>query len=485
MLLRAKAVGFMLIVAAIFIIGTPFWLPSIPITEYSAIIVRAPVRETQPSLPDPILVPVVDFRKCEYVFMALDLLGEWYHDKSFTVTNDFLNVGIAGMARVLAEEGVEKSLRLVPPGISDREAREWFGGQFEEAQATLIARNNIRAYELAVMATKAILDSLGDSHTGVILPYAYGGFKIIENAYLGIRVIELSDEFIYIDRVISHHNGHNAGLKRFDQIVSVNGFRIVGGVDQLDSILSNLRFMKRLERYKGMVKLGLRRAGAETCEDVALTDEPFPTGEGEMLTHNGHRLHYVYLHQFYYEYRRKSACEATTIVWNQLQSADAEGVVLDLRANMGGSLQDLETLLSAFLPEDSLFFTSHYRAGFITSETLFFDRPYFKLPMVILVDELTSSAAELFAQVLKEHGRAIIVGKKTRGRVRAAFTFWIADEFAISIGLARVVTKDGVDLEKRGVEPDIEVGLTIDDIRVGRDPQLDRAFEEMTKLIRK
>jgi carboxyl-terminal processing protease len=96
--------------------------------------------------------------------------------------------------------------------------------------------------------------------------------------------------------------------------------------------------------------------------------------------------------------------------------------------------------------------------------------------VVVLVDGATGSAAEIFAAVLQEHGRATIVGRKTAGAVLASWYHSLPDGGELQLSREDYVTPKGRRLENDGVEPEVKVARTVADVRAGRDVDLAAAL---------
>ena len=100
-----------------------------------------------------------------------------------------------------------------------------------------------------------------------------------------------------------------------------------------------------------------------------------------------------------------------------------------------------------------------------------------KLKFVILVDEGSASASEILAGALREHGVAKIVGEKTFGKGSVQELVPITPETSLKVTIARWLTPNGVSISDGGVKPDVEAKLTEEDIKNGRDSQMEKAAE--------
>lgn len=158
----------------------------------------------------------------------------------------------------------------------------------------------------------------------------------------------------------------------------------------------------------------------------------------------------------------------------------ATKVVLDLRGNSGGRIFEAQNVLSCFLPEGRDWAVRTGRSGGSATLTVAPGCPPqtgpLDMPLAVLVDEYSRSAAELTPAALQEAGRAVIVGEQTPGSVLISSISELPDGGQLTLSRADFVTAGGVRLEGRGVTPDIVVESTIDDRRAGRDPALDAAI---------
>lgn len=156
----------------------------------------------------------------------------------------------------------------------------------------------------------------------------------------------------------------------------------------------------------------------------------------------------------------------------------AKGLVLDLRDNPGGSVNSAEELLGRFLPEDAPTVThfderGHRALGIVSGEMR-----RTQAPMVVLVNEDSASSSEAVASTLHEAGRALLVGKQTRGALATSEVLRLPGDAALQIAMAEVVSgRAGARIDAQGVPVDIDVDDTPADGDPGddRDPQLDAA----------
>ena len=105
-------------------------------------------------------------------------------------------------------------------------------------------------------------------------------------------------------------------------------------------------------------------------------------------------------------------------------------------------------------------------------------------PMVVLINGGSASASEILSGALKDNHRATIVGKKSFGKGLVQEINKLPGGSAMHITIQKYLTPNGTDINKKGIEPDIEVDITADDIKAERDPQLQKANDVLAKQLR-
>jgi carboxyl-terminal processing protease len=152
--------------------------------------------------------------------------------------------------------------------------------------------------------------------------------------------------------------------------------------------------------------------------------------------------------------------DVSTCVYNEIQRLTAEGMralILDLRSNPGGQLDACLRLAEDFLPEGAILARTVDDDGDETIHRGRRERPY-AMPVAVLVDRRTASAAELFAGCLQAHGRAVLVGETTYGKGSAQRMVSAADGVSVVyVTVARCSLPDGAAIDGLGVRPDVEV----------------------------
>jgi carboxyl-terminal processing protease len=157
----------------------------------------------------------------------------------------------------------------------------------------------------------------------------------------------------------------------------------------------------------------------------------------------------------------------------QHQQDGVRGIVFDLRGNGGGRLDVGTRLLSRFVPNGPIYQRVD-RDGRRETYQVRDARPLLTVPLAVLIDEGTASMGEVFAAAVSEHRVGRVFGATTAGAVAASRFLPLSDGSALQLSLEQVYTGAGALLDRVGVRPDEAVELDLDQLRQGRDTQLER-----------
>ena len=193
-------------------------------------------------------------------------------------------------------------------------------------------------------------------------------------------------------------------------------------------------------------------------------------------------------------YIRISGFNATTYdqfrkAARQMESDEMNALIFDLRNNVGGTEESLIKILDYILPEGDIMSVT-YKSG-ETEVLAVSDEDCIELPMVVLVNERTASAAELFAQALKDYNKAVLVGTTTFGKGSMQKTHQLRDGSAVTYTVAKYNPPKSGNFEGVGVKPDFEVTLTEDQklnfntLDETNDPQILKALEYLNAELNK
>lgn len=294
-------------------------------------------------------------------------------------------------------------------------------------------------------SSAAMITALGDKWSYYMTPEEYQSYQMYSaNEYAGIGVtIQLDDKTkgFRITSVTAQSPAEKAGLSVGDIITAVDGESVTG--KSLSDVQSLIR-SKLNETLKFTIQdaNGDSRTVSVDCK-VIYTD---PVSSKMLDNHVG----YVKINNF----ESGSGTGAVQAV-DQLLADGAQSLVFDVRGNPGGMLSELITILDHLLPEGDVF-VSVDKSG--KEDVTRSDNVCVKVPMVVLVNGNSYSAAEYFAAALREYNWATIVGENTTGKGRSQTTIVLDDGSAVHISSKKYLTPNRVDLsEQGGLVPDVVV----------------------------
>ena len=290
------------------------------------------------------------------------------------------------------------------------------------------------------------------------------------NSYVGIgvTVTYLEEGVLHIEAVTAGGPAEAAGLQAGEEITAVDGTALTAeNISEATSLIQG--------EEGTQVTLTVRGTdGTEREVTVTRSQIDESPAEGELLS-DGTGL--VTIRNF----NSRCAEDAIAAV-DSLVEQGAQRLVFDVRNNGGGYVSELTDLLDHLLPEGTIF---RQRSNFGWETTVTSDAQCVELPMAVLVNGNTYSAAEFFAAQLQEMDWGVIVGEPTFGKGFSQQTFPLASGGAVNLSTARYFTGEGVSLIGTGLTLDQEVALTEEQAAAlsagtldpSEDPQLQAAIE--------
>lgn len=161
----------------------------------------------------------------------------------------------------------------------------------------------------------------------------------------------------------------------------------------------------------------------------------------------------------------------------------ADGLILDLRGNPGGLLPNAVFIANLFIPEGRIVSVVG-RNGF--KQDLSAQKTNFTVnkPLIVLIDHSSASASEILSGALKDYHKAKLVGTKTYGKGMVQEVLALPNETGLNLTIAKYLTPNGTDINKKGIEPDVQVELTLEDLKKNQDAQLLMAKKMMYEMIK-
>ncbi len=293
-----------------------------------------------------------------------------------------------------------------------------------------------------------------------------------ENAYVGVGItIQVTEDHsgYRILEVSAGGPAEEAGIRVQDLLIAVED------TDIRDMEIMEVRNLVKGEEHT-YVTLTVLRGDECISMSVQRRKVETPVATYEMLED---RIGLITIANF-----DDRCAEESIAAIEALLAEGAEKLVFDVRYNPGGYAHELVELLDYLLPEGDLFRTVRYdgKENVDTS-----DAACLEIPMAVLVNEGSYSAAEFFAAALREYEAAVVVGEKTVGKGYFQTTYLLSDGSAVSLSIGKYFTPQGISLAENGVTPDVVVpvdeetaaGIYYGTLERTEDPQLQEAVKQL------
>jgi carboxyl-terminal processing protease len=410
--------------------------------------------------------PVAHAADAGLVIEALGVLRSRYVDQVDPIA--LLNAAVGGLRQTLSAAGLQADLPEIAQGTAVAVAEGAFSARFDAASTA--AGGRLTQTALAYAAVEAMAATLNDSHTGFITPDANRERQLRQQGqagFSGIGVVLMPREGrFYIRDVIPGGPAQAAGVQALDRVIRIDNVPTGG--------LTTSQVSGMIRGPAGTtVTLVFDRPGRPDPVTIAVTRGPIqvPAIFQARVLDGG--IGYL---QFYQFVARSGADFREAL--ERLLAGNMRALVLDVRGNSGGFLNELVAVVNAMLPPGRPIYQETTRGGVTrTARTSAAPLLPSHIPVVMLIDEGSASAAELLSAALQESGRATLVGAKTSGAVEASILVDLSDGSALSVTVLRLASGQGRRLEGLGVAPDVEVPLAVAELDQGRDPQVQRALQ--------
>ncbi len=294
-------------------------------------------------------------------------------------------------------------------------------------------------------AAEAMIGALGDRWSYYMTPEEYKVYQErMSNSYvgIGITITQREDGYITVIKVEPNGPAEEAGIRVGDVITAA------GGQDISSMDLDRIGDLIRGEEGTS-VKLRLLR-GSETLEIEAMRRSVQKVvATSRMLDHE---IGLVTILNF------DGRCAEETLAGiESLLDQGAKALIFDVRFNPGGYKSELIKILDYLLPEGPLFRSVDYSGRESVDMS---DENCLEIPMAVLINGDSYSAAEFFGAALSEYGVAKLVGQPTTGKGHFQTSFALADGSAAVISIGKYCTPNGVSLTDVGLTPDIPVEIS-------------------------
>ena len=323
-----------------------------------------------------------------------------------------------------------------------------------------VGKDQLDDQSLAYGAIRGLTDAVGDTgHTSFLTPQERAArADELSGSYVGIgvRIDTASDGLPVIDEVFKGSPAETAGLKAGDEMTEVDG-KVTSGHD-LDEVAGWVR-----GEAGTTVRIEVRSGPKGTEREVSIVRAAVAEVVVSWTMVPGSKTAFLRLEQF-----SNGAADDVKAALGEIKAAGANRLILDLRGNPGGYVNEAVGVASQFLSSGDVYIERD-AAGHETHHPVSPGGVATDLPLVVLVDGGTASSAEIVSGALQDAGRAQIVGVKTYGTGTVLGEFPLADGSALRVGTVEWLTPKGRRIWHEGIVPDVIVDRAADVAPLGPD----------------
>lgn len=261
----------------------------------------------------------------------------------------------------------------------------------------------------------------------------------LKGSFTGIGVeFTIRQDTIHVQNVISNGPAERAGVLAGDKIISVDGKPFVG------KIVTNEEAMHRLKGPKDTkVKIGVLRYGSKKPKYITITRGEIPQKSIAATYMLDDKTGYIRIKNF-----GETTYPELLIALEQLSQQGFSNLVIDLRDNTGGLLTSAIQIANEFLPKNKLIVYTEGRKSPKQEFASDGHGSYQKLPLVVLINEVSASASEIFAGAMQDNDRATIIGRRSFGKGLVQQQIGFPDGSIIRLTIARYYTPSGRCIQK-------------------------------------
>lgn len=316
-------------------------------------------------------------------------------------------------------------------------------------------------------AVEGLAKSLGDPYTVFFPPVKNQQFNDdINGSFGGVGMeIGLRNDIVTVVTPLKDSPAEKVGVKAGDLVAKVDGVTTEG--------LSVEEAVKKIRGKIGTkVTLTLIRKGSDKPIEVTIVRDTIkvPTIAQELRPDNVYVIHL-------YSFGATSANDFRDAIRKFLESK-SDKLVIDLRGNPGGFLEAAVDMAGWFLPTGKVVVEEHFGGGqenrtYRSKGYNIYGNNNFKV--AVLINQGSASASEILAGALQEQGVAKLIGERSFGKGSVQELINVTPETSLKVTVAQWLTPNGRSISAGGLTPDIPVTFTEDDLKLGRDTQLERA----------
>lgn len=336
-----------------------------------------------------------------------------------------------------------------------------------------IDKDKINAQKLVYGAINGMLKATKDPYTGFFNPEESKEFnEDIEGVFEGIGAeLGMKDDILTIIAPLDGSPAEMAGLRSGDKILKIE-----------EKISTDLTIDEAVDLIRGKkgteIRLTVLHDGAQESEEIVVTRDTIEI-KSVKIEFRENDIAYIRIIKF----SDNVASEFNNAI-NSVIAQGSKGIILDLRNNPGGLLDKTISIASRMIPKNKIVVSEEDGSGKKENIYTLGGDKISSIPTVVIINEGSASASEILAGALRDNQNIPLIGKTSFGKGSVQQLFDLPGGSNVKITVSKWLTPKGDYIMEKGIEPDIEVELTLDDYKNDRDPQLEKAMEVIKDKIR-
>ncbi len=323
---------------------------------------------------------------------------------------------------------------------------------YDIIQKNYADRETLNSDNMTYSAISGMVDSLGDTgHSRFLTPQmVVSENRSLSGSYEGIgAIMEMKNGKPTVLAPMDNSPAQKAGLRPGDVLVSVNDVSVDGKT--LDDVVNMV-----LGPAGTQVKITIQRPDTGDIKTFTITRAKIINQSISWVMLPGTKIAHLRIASF-----STNTARDLTNALNDIKSQGAQGIILDLRNNPGGYVNEAVGTVSQFLSSGDVFQEKDAQ-GNVTTVPVKSGGVATDIPMVVLINEGTASAAEITAGALQDYGRAQLIGVTTFGTGTVLLNFPLSDGSALLLATSQWLTPKGRVIWHKGIAPDIQEQLPTD-----------------------
>ncbi len=317
-------------------------------------------------------------------------------------------------------------------------------------------------------AISGLVESYEDPYSSFYNPQESKEFEEdISGSFSGIGLeVGMKDKILTAIAPLKNSPAYHAGIKSGDKLIKID-----------ETFTSDLSIEEAVDLIRGKentsVKLTILREDEKKPKEIEIIRQiiQIPVIETELREDN---IFIIRIYSF-----TANSAKLFKDALKEFTQKNTNKLIIDLRGNPGGYLESAISMASWFLPAGKIIAIEDYGTNSKSKNYRSYGYDIFsdKLKLVILIDGGSASASEIIAGALQDYQKAIIVGEKSFGKGSVQEVINITPDTLLKITIAKWLTPHGNSISEKGLTPDYLVEYTKEDLKIKKDPQLEKAVE--------